>query len=191
MWDGVFGEFRRGFASSEAEIARAEAELGFRLPDSYRSFCEACGAGRTNDHFRIATPLPFEPADLVTRANLIALSVSEALRALGANPDFADQPIRFEIEGGDEAILDRACFFGEGEDGAFLFWDVQGTGEYDIWVMGADLESIRFGGETLVDFVRATQGAKIHTILGLAATPLPSRFDGIDEATLARAVRPD
>ena len=41
MWDGVFGEFRRGFASSEAEIARAEAELGFRLPDSYRSFCEA------------------------------------------------------------------------------------------------------------------------------------------------------
>ncbi|GJE41037.1 hypothetical protein AEGHOMDF_0196 [Methylobacterium soli] len=117
--------------------------------------------------------------------------MSEALRALRANPDFADQPIRFEIEGGDEAILDRACFFGEGEDGAFLFWDVQGTGEYDIWVMGADLESIRFGGETLVDFVRATQGAKIHTILGLAATPLPSRFDGIDEATLARAVRPD
>ncbi|KAB1071962.1 SMI1/KNR4 family protein [Methylobacterium planeticum] len=191
MWDGVFAEFRPGFASSEAEIARAEAELGFRLPDSYRSFCGACGAGRTNDHFRIATPLPYEAADLVTRANLIALSVSAAIRALAANPDLADQPVRFDIEGGDEAILERACFFGEGDDGAFLFWDVQGTGEYDIWVMGADLESIRFGGETLLEFVQATQGPRIHTVLGPTALPLPSRFEGIDAATLARAGLPD
>ncbi|WP_336489029.1 SMI1/KNR4 family protein [Methylobacterium nigriterrae] len=187
MYDGVFREFRRGFASSEAEIARAEAALGFALPDSYRSFCRECGAGRANAQFRIATPLPFEAPDLVARSGLIAHSVGAAIRALDDNPAFAGTPFRFEIEGGDTGILDRACFFGEGEDGAFLFWDVQGTGEYDIWVMGADLETVRFGGETLVAFLRATQGAGVRTILGPAAEPLPARFEGIDEAILARA----
>ncbi|MEA1833843.1 SMI1/KNR4 family protein [Methylobacterium durans] len=187
MWQSVFEELRPGCPSSEAEIARAEDELGVPLPDSYRSFCRTCGAGLASGLIRIATPLPFEAADLVTRGALIAHSVGSAAQALAENPAFADRPFRFDVAGDDPSVLDRALFFGESEDGAFLFWDVQGTGEYDIWVMGADLESVRFGAESLDELFRDLQGPRVATILGPGAEPLPSRFEGIDEAVLARA----
>ncbi|MDR7037204.1 hypothetical protein J2X36_001951 [Methylobacterium sp. BE186] len=190
MWQAVFGDLRPGCPSSEAEIARAEEELGFALPDSYRSFCRDCGAGLAGGLIRIATPLPFEAADLVTRGGLIAHSVGSAAQALAANPAFADRPFRFDVAGDDPSVLDRAFFFGETLDGAFLFWDVRGTGEYDIWVMGADLESVRFGAESLDELFRALQGPRAGAILGPEAEPLPSRFEGIEEAVLARAGAP-
>ncbi|WP_375465093.1 SMI1/KNR4 family protein [uncultured Methylobacterium sp.] len=183
MWNEVFASLHPGARSSEAELARAEAELGFALPDSYRSFCRACGAGLANGHFRIATPVPCEAADLVTRARLIADSIGAAIERL-AGPG---APHRFDIEDGDLTRLDRACFFGEGADGSFLFWDVYGTGEYPIWVMAADLETIRFGGDTLDALLRRTQSLAILDILGDGTPPLPATFEGIEEAVLARA----
>lgn len=190
MWDAVFARLHPGARSSEAEMARAEAELGFPLPESYRSFCRDCGAGLANGHFRIATPLPYPAADLATRAVLIADSVNAAIRALSG----ADVPHRFDIEDGDLTRLDRACFFGEGEDGSFLFWDVQGAfpggdgaGEYPVWVMAADLETVRFGGDSLDKLLRRTQGLAILDILGAGTAPLPSTFEGIEAAVLARA----
>lgn len=182
MWNTVFARLHPGVRSGDAEIARAEGELGFALPESYRSFCRACGAGLANGHFRIATPLPYPAADLVTRAALIADSVNAAIQALSA----ADTPHLFDIEDGDLSRLARACFFGEGEDGSFLFWDVSGTGEYPIWVMAADLETIRFGGDSLDDLMRRTQGLAILDVLGDGTPPLDSVFEGIEEAVLAR-----
>lgn len=182
MWDAVFGTLHPGARSSEAEIARAEGELGFPLPESYRSFARDCGAGLANGHFRIATPLPYPAADLVTRAALIADSVNAAIQALSA----ADTPHLFDIEDGDLSRLERACFFGEGEDGSFLFWDVSGTGEYPIWVMAPDLETVRFGGDTLDAFFQRTQGLTILDILGDGTPPLAATFEGIEAAVLAR-----
>ncbi|GEP05932.1 SMI1/KNR4 family protein [Methylobacterium oxalidis] len=190
MWQGVFEDLRPGCPSGEGEIARAAAELGFPLPDSYVSFCRTCGAGLAGGLVRVATPLPYEAADLVTRGELIAHSVGAAARALSGSPAFADRPFRFDVEGDDAGVLDRAFFFGETEDGAFLFWDVQGTGEYDIWVMGADLESVRFGAESLDALFRALQGPRVAAILGPEAEPLPSRFEGIEAGVLARAGGP-
>ena len=183
MWNAVFGSLRPGARSSEAEIARAEAQLGFPLPESYRSFCRDCGAGLAGNHIRIATPVPFEAADLVTRAALIADSIGAAIQALAAS----GAPHRFDIEDGDLTRLDRACFFGEAEDGSFLFWDVAGDGEYPIWVMAADLETIRFGGDSLDEVLSRVQGLAILDILGPGTPPLPSTFEGIEAAVLARA----
>ena len=183
MWAEVFAELRQGCPSDEAEIARAERELGFPLPESYRSFCRACGAGLAGGRVRVATPLPYPAADLVVRAELIAHSIQAAIGLL-------DTPPALAVEGDDPGVLDRACFFGETEDGAFLFWDVQGTGEYDIWVMGADLESVRFGAESLDALFRALQGPRVAAILGPEAEPLPSRFEGIEAGVLARAGGP-
>ncbi|MCJ2042816.1 SMI1/KNR4 family protein [Methylobacterium sp. J-059] len=183
MWNTVFERLHPGARSSDAEIARAEAELGFALPESYRSFCRDCGAGLANGHFRIATPLPYPAADLMTRAEIIADSINAAIAALSAT----DAPHRFAIEDGDLSRLARACFFGEGEDGSFLFWDVAGAGEYPIWVMAADLETVRFGGDSLDAFFRRTQGLTILDVLVDGTPPLASTFEGIEAAVLARA----
>lgn len=184
MWAEVFAELRRGCPSEEAEIARAERELGFPLPESYRSFCRECGAGLAGGLVRVATPLPYPAADLVVRAELIAHSIQAAIGLL-------DAPPALSVEGDDPTVLERACFFGETEDGHFLFWDVTsedsaGEPEYDIWLLAPDLESVRFGGESLDALFRRLQGEGVRTVLGEAAAPLPSTFDGIEAAVLAR-----
>lgn len=189
MWSEVFSALRPGRVSTEAEIAGAEAELGFPLPESYRSFCRACGAGLAGGAIRIATPLPYPAADLVVRAEVVAHGIQAALELLDAPPAFA-------VEGDDPAVLERACFFGEAEDGSFLFWDVSGETdaggriEYDIWVLSPDLEAVRYGGESLDAFFRRVQGEGAGGAFGPAAEPLPAIFDGIEEAVLARGLDP-
>jgi len=188
MWDAVFPELRPGLVSSEAEIARAEAELGFALPESYKGFCRACGAGRIGGHVRLYTPVPVACADLVGRAPLIAHSVAAALDSLSEAGLGRDEPHRFTVEGdADAALMERACFFGETEGGDFLFWDVTpGFPEYDIWVLGADLESVHFGGRDLAALVRGLQSLEILHVLGEGTAPLPGRFEGDDAQALAR-----
>lgn len=182
-WSEVFADLRRGRVSEEGEIARAEDALGFPLPGSYRSFCRECGAGLAGGAIRVATPLPYPAADLAARAEVIAHSIQAALALL-------DAPPAFSVEGDDPTVLERACFFAEAEDGSFLFWDVSGTGEYDIWVLAPDLETVRFGGESLDAFFRRVQGEGVRTVLGEAAEPLPSLFEGIEDAVLARGAEP-
>ncbi|GJE25318.1 SMI1/KNR4 family protein [Methylobacterium organophilum] len=183
MWADVFSEFRPGLVSEPDEIARAEAELGFALPASYRSFCRDCGAGRIGGHLRLYTPLPIEAADLVVRAELIAHSIATAMGELserGAAPGFA---LPAEAPAG---LMDRACFFGETEGGDFVFFDVTpGFEEYDIFVLAADLETVRHGGADLRAFLRGLQGLDVIDILGEEAAPLPARFLGDDAAALA------
>lgn len=180
MWDGVFVPFARGCVSTDADIGRAEDALGFSLPGSYRSFCRDCGAGLANGYFRIATPLPYEAADLVLRSELIAHSIGAVLATRAAH--------RFEVEGDDDSVVERACFFGEGEGGEFLFFDVvPSRADYEIWVMGADLETVRFGGADLRDLVTRTRGPAVRGILGMGSAPLGSAFEGIEAAVLARA----
>lgn len=188
MWDGVFPEFRPGLRSSEADIARAEAALGFPLPPSYTAFARECGAGLINGEVRIATPLPIEAADIATQAHLISHAVAVGIESLKENPLTRDEPFRFTIEGdADAALMERACFFGTTEGGAFLFWDVVPEGgEYEIWALGADLETVHYGAADLLALARALQGTEILHILGPGANPLPARFDGDDAAALER-----
>ncbi|MBO1020652.1 SMI1/KNR4 family protein [Methylobacterium sp. SD274] len=176
MWQTVFTEFTAGPKADPADLDRAEAELGFPLPESYRSFCLECGAGLACGSIRIAIPSSTESADLVTRSELIAHSIASVIEMREGH--------RFDIEGDDPSVVERACFFGETEAGEFLFWDVVvGTDqterrEYEIWVMGADLESVRFGGSDLPDLMRRVQGPAVRGILGMGAEPLPSTFLG-------------
>lgn len=192
MWENVFAEFRPGLLSGADDLARAEAALGFPLPPSYRAFAQECGAGRIGGQVRIATPVPVEAADLVTRAHLISHSVAVAIEALAANPLTRDEPFRFTVEGdADAALMERACFFGTTESGAFLFWDVvPGAREYEVWALGADLETIHHGGADLLAFVENLLGAEILHILGPGADPLPASFEGDDAAALARLGEP-
>ena len=185
MWDSVFLGLRPGLQSSEADLARAESELGFALPASYRSFARACGAGRIGGHVRLFTPVPVETADLVARAHLIAHGIALALDGLR---DAGDEPHRFTVEGDADAdLMDRACFFGETARGDFLFFDVTpGFPEYDIWVLNADLETVHFGGADLPAFVRGIQGLEVLHILGEGAGPLPATFEGDDAAALEK-----
>ncbi|WP_026596968.1 SMI1/KNR4 family protein [Methylobacterium sp. 77] len=176
MWQTVFTEFAPGPTADQAGIDRAEAEFGFPLPESYRSFCLTCGAGLAGGSVRIAIPSADESADLVTRSELIAHSIASVVETREGH--------RFEVEGDDPGVVERACFFGETEAGEFLFWDVvpgtdeDGHREYEIWVMGADLESVRFGGADLSDLMRRLQGPAVRGILGMGAEPLPSSFLG-------------
>ncbi|MCJ2124850.1 SMI1/KNR4 family protein [Methylobacterium sp. J-077] len=187
MWEQVFTSLSAGFPGQPADLDRAAAELGFPLPASYRSFCETCGIGLAGEQFRIAVPAPFEASDLATQAGVIAVSVGNAVAMLEAN----GEPHRFDVEDGDPAVIERACFFGAGEDGSFLFWDVAGSGEeYEIWLLAPDLETVRFGGESLVDFFTRVTGPSAALVLGPGATPLPAWFEGISEATLARGAGP-
>ncbi|GJE54739.1 MULTISPECIES: SMI1/KNR4 family protein [Methylobacterium] len=188
MWQGVFTEFRPGLLSTEVDLDRAEAELGFALPASYRAFARECGAGRIGGQLRIATPVPETAADLVTRAHVIAHSVAVAIDSLKENPLTRDEPHRFTVEGdSDAALMERAAFFGETEGGSFLFWDViPDASEYEIWALDADLETIHYGGPDLLALVRGLQGAEILHILGGAEAPLPAAFAGDDAEALAR-----
>ncbi|GAB6843886.1 hypothetical protein HNR00_002361 [Methylorubrum rhodinum] len=183
MWDGIFPGLRPGLRSSEADLARAESELGFALPGSYRSFARECGAGRIGGHVRLFTPVPVEAGDLVARAHLIAHGIAVALDGLRST---SDEPHRFTMEGdADAELMDRACFFGETARGDFLFFDVTpGFPEYDIWVLNADLENVHFGGADLPALVRGLQGLEVLHILGEGAGPLPATFEGDDARTL-------
>lgn len=187
MWDGVFSQVRPGVVSSDRDIARAEGALGFRLPPSYRAFSRECGAGVIGGQVRIFTPVPVEAADIVPRAHIISHSVAVAIESLAANPLTRDEPFRFTVEGdADAALMDRACFFGTTEGGAFLFWDVvEGEEEYEVWALGSDLETVHYGGASLVELVKGLQGHEILHILGEGARPLPATFEGDDAATLA------
>lgn len=188
MWDGVFTQARAGLRSSGEDIARAEGALGFPLPPSYKAFARECGAGVIGGQVRIFTPVPVEAADIVPRAHIISHSVAVAIESLTANPLTRDEPFRFTVEGdADAALMDRACFFGTTEGGAFLFWDVvEGSDEYEVWALGSDLENVHFGGATLVDLVKGLQGTEILHILGEGASPLPATFEGDAAAALAR-----
>lgn len=184
MWDSVFPGLRPGLRSTEADLARAETELGFALPASYRSFARECGAGRIGGHLRLFTPVPVEAADLVARAHLIAHGIALALDGLRGGGD--GEPHRFTVEGdADASLMERACFFGETARGDFLFFDVTpGFPEYDIWVLNADLETVHFGGADLPTLVRGLQGLEVLHILGEGAGPLPATFEGDDAAAL-------
>ncbi|MCJ2035814.1 SMI1/KNR4 family protein [Methylobacterium sp. J-068] len=171
MWETVFAPCAPGPVSSAAELDRAEAELGFPLPESYRTFCLSLGAGLANGYFRVAIPSIDPETDLVGRSELMAHSIASVLA------ERVDH--RFEVEGDDPSVIERAGFFGQTEAGAFLFWDVvPGRDEYEIWVLDADLESIRFGGADLVDLMRRSRGAAVRGILGMGAAPLPTAFVG-------------
>ncbi|SFL00812.1 SMI1/KNR4 family protein [Methylorubrum salsuginis] len=185
MWDSVFPGLAPGLQSSEADLARAESELGFSLPGSYRSFARECGAGRIGGHVRLFTPVPVEAGDLVARAHLIAHGIALAIDGLKGE---GDEPHRFTVEGDADAdLMDRACFFGETARGDFLFFDVTpGFPEYDIWVLSADLETVHFGGADLPAFVRGLQGLEVLHILGEGAGPLPATFEGDDADALER-----
>ncbi len=186
MWERVFTSLVPGFTPDEAALDRAAAELGFPLPDSYRDFCRACGVGVAGGQIRIAVPAPFEASDLSTQAGVIAHSIGAAVRLL----EDGAEPHRFDVEDGDPGVVERACFFGQGEDGSFLFWDVSGSGaEYDIWLLAPDLETVRFGGETLFDFFAQVTGPTAALILGPGMEPLPARFEGIPAAILGRSVQ--
>lgn len=186
MWERIFTSLSPGFTPPEAELDRAAAELGFPLPDSYRSFCRACGVGLAGEQFRIAVPGPYEASDLITQAGILAHSVGTAIGMLEDGPE----PHRFDVEGGDPAVVERACFFGRGEDGGLLFWDVSGSGpEYDVWLLAPDLETIRFGGESLADVFTRVTGPMAALVLGPGSEPLPARFEGVTEATLARSLQ--
>lgn len=185
VWEGVFASLSPGFAPGRGALDRAAADLGFPLPASYRAFCAACGTGLAGGQFRVAVPAPSEAWDLATQAALIAHGVGEAVRMLEARGGHA-----FEVEGGDPAVIERACFFGSAEDGGFLFWDVSGADEdvpeYDVWLLAPDLETVRYGGDSLADFFARVTGPGAALVLGPGAEPLPARFEGIAEAVLAR-----
>lgn len=186
MWQQVFETLTPGVTADDAALDRAAAELGLRLPDSYRDFCRTCGVGLAGGQFRIAVPSPVEASDLVAQAGLIAHSVGGAVRML----EDGAEPHRFDVDGGDPSVVERACFFSAGEDGAFLFWDVAGSdAEYDIWLLAPDLETIRFGGESLMDFFARVTGPSAALVLGPGADPLPARFEGFSAATLARSAQ--
>ena len=103
-----------------------------------------------------------------------------------------DEPHRFDVEDGDPAVVERACFFGRGEDGGLLFWDVTGSGpEYDIWLLDPDLTTIRFGGESLAAFFTQVTSPSAALVLGPGFEPLPARFEGVAEAILARSTQAD
>jgi hypothetical protein len=186
MWEQVFTSLSPGLTADDAALDRAAEELGFALPASYRAFCRACGIGLAGGQFRIAVPAPFEASDLVTQAGIIAHSVGAAVTML----ETEGEPHQFDVEGGDASIIERACFFGVAEDGGFLFWDVSGTGEeYDIWLLAPDLEAIRFGGESLIDFFGRVTGPSAALVLGPGTEPLPARFEGFSEAILVRGTQ--
>lgn len=186
MWERIFTSLSPGFVPDETALDRAAAELGFALPDSYRTFCGTCGVGLAGEQFRIAVPGPYEASDLITQAGILAHSVGDAIGML----EDGAEPHRFDVEGGDPAIVERACFFGRSEDGGLLFWDVTGSGpEYDIWLLAPDLETIRFGGESLTDFFTRVTSPAAALVLGPGSEPLPARFEGVSETTLARSTQ--
>ena len=86
--------------------------------------------------------------------------------------------------------MERACFFGETEGGDFLFFDVTpGFPEYDVWVLAADLETVRFGGHDVAACLRAVLSLEVLGVLGEDASPLAPVFSGDDADALARLGR--
>ena len=188
MCEQVFTSLSPGFTADDAALDRAAAELGCALPASYRAFCRACGIGLAGGDVRIGGPAPVAASVRPTPAG----GYTPRGRAAVSMLDDGAEPHRFDVEGGDAGVIERAFFFGAGADGGFLFWDVSGTGEeYDIWLLAPDLETIRFAGESLTDFFQRVTSPSAALVLGPGAEPLPRRFEGFSEAILARSTQAD
>jgi hypothetical protein len=121
--------------TSVAALDAYESETGFRLPASYRSFCQVVGPGDVGDWFNIAVP-----GFAGKYKDQYDLSAKTALYHERRDwEEYSSEPKQFA----------RAIIFGDDCTGALFFWDpaevtMRGKREYAIYVVwrGWSLERV-------------------------------------------------
>ena len=121
-----------------------ESETGFKLPASYRAFCQVFGPGDIGDWFNIAVPgFTGKPKS----KNQYDLAAKTAFYHEGLGQESFSDPEQFK----------RAVIFGDDCTGAIFFWDpaertVKTKHEYAISVLWRDL-SLERVCDTFAEFV--------------------------------------
>ena len=176
--ESLFKTFTARYIPTEAQIARAEAALKTTFPPSYKTFCLTYGFGLVGGLYMIYVPRenPGDEKSLTYRARVLR----ERLENSKAFWREEDMKVGVDVweEVADPGIVDRAVFIGQIFNGHEIFWDVKGGAEYGVYVEGGS--TVRFGGNTLDEFIRRCQTDEIKMIFGPGYEPLASSFEGRD-----------
>lgn len=129
-----------------ASIEAFEAKIGFRLPDSYKSFIVVFGAGDFGSSLQIAAP------DERAASSVYSLA--------GANAAYGYHGLEVrEFPPSQQKLLSRLYYFGLMNDREWLGWDIEDVRntesvEYGIYCVG--LSTIRFVASSFRELIENT-----------------------------------
>jgi hypothetical protein len=131
---------------SSADLDAYERETGFKLPASYRTFCQVFGPGGVGDWFEIAVP------------GFTGSSKDKWNWDLSAANEFYHKGFEREEASPDPEQFKRSIIFARDCTAAVFFWDpkeltVRKKHEYGIYAMWRDT-SLERVCDTFADFVK-------------------------------------
>jgi cell wall assembly regulator SMI1 len=146
------------------DVAHLERELGLRLPDSFKDFVAAFGAGDLGEFFKVYGVAPAgDSAALLTEAG--------RYRA-----DFEQYGPRFNASEVERRLIPFASTYG----GDMIGWDVSGAsgGEYPIVGLPRDGAAVVPVAPTFPEFVgRVFTGAAMKALGYSDPSPCPKSFE--------------
>ncbi|MGI2035161.1 SMI1/KNR4 family protein [Rhizobium panacihumi] len=180
---GLFDQSSVTRAATEEEIAETERQVG-PLPECYKRFAATFGYGTTNNLFIIEMPFAVtEDRGLIERGGFLRDQVRwlvDGHREDGLEIGEEDCLEAYDEESRDvAAFFHRLQFFGKSENGEYLCWRSIGDGMFRFHVIDRACLSIRYGGASLIDFIRASQTDAVKTMLGAGYERLPRTFAGV------------
>jgi hypothetical protein len=144
LLNGMVLQGEQGWTADRENLDAFEKRSGFKLPDSYRSFCTVCGPGELCGHFWIASPgYPGSSPDL--RVHFDLSSVHDDLRK--TCEAFSPEPGQWQ----------HASFFARTPTTDYCFWDLKEVtnpdkNEYAIFIVDRSFQ-IRRAADNFWDFV--------------------------------------
>ncbi|MEB2846979.1 hypothetical protein GAO09_16330 [Rhizobiales bacterium RZME27] len=168
--------------ATDEEIAEAERQIG-ALPECYKRFAATFGYGTTNNLFIIEMPFGMDAnSGLIARGDMLRDQVrwlvdGHCEDGLEIGEEDCLEP--YDEESRDvAAFVDRLQFFGKSVNGEYLCWRATDDGMFRFHVIDRACLSIRYGGASLIDFIRASQTDAVKTMLGMGYERLPRTFEG-------------
>src|SRR5262249_45288806 len=178
-WESLFATLtvvcRSPLLCSDAEIERAERDLGFRFPTGYKEFCQVFGSGSFGDFIRIYCPCP-TPTSYDRGFQFVGLSLNleMAVDSGELTPD-EDKGILLN------RLLMHGYPFGDTINADSFFWDLTSYSEADhsfdiYWVPDGEAMSVTKVGRNFFEFVSEfCLGPKLNELLPGAYAAIASR----------------
>jgi hypothetical protein len=147
---------------------------GQGFPPSYRTFATQLGWGRLCALWLIYVPLGNHPDSWLVQS----LAIRQWMDAFYA--EMAHDLFLLEPDGYDG--IERSLLpFARSENGEYLAWDMahrDAAGELPIYVLAPRLGGVRYGAESLGQFVeKCTDDVAVKTMLGAGYAALPVVFE--------------
>ena len=152
---------------------RLPDNLGF--PPSYQAFARAFGWGRLGGLLLVYVPLGDYPDSWSVRSPAIRAALAEFYEAWDYDDPFALEP------DGYPGLENTLLPFAMSENGEYLAWDTSKRApdkELPIYVIGARMGGLRYGGASLSEFMNnCLSESGVKQVLGPGYRPLSPTFE--------------